>query len=153
MAEEITEVGESPTEPKDEAKGLRKQLNAAHADLAAYKERDKERAFQDAGLATDQGLGKAIYKDYTGELTSEAVREYATAEYGWESSTEPTNLAAQHIEQTQQRIDQVSVNSGSIEPPTRQGVLAEAEAEGDYQKTLSMKGQEVAAWFQGPPRR
>jgi len=149
-AAETPDVGDSPT-PEPEAKGLRAQLEASQSRVKALEAKEKVRAFEGAGLDTEKGLGKAIFKEYTGELDKDAVLEYAKSEYDWQVSTESEHPEAQQIVGGQERLDAVTQTAGSIAPPSEAGILAEAEATGDYQKTLSMKAEEMGAWFSGKP--
>ncbi len=46
------------------------------------------------------------------------------------------------------RLDMAMQNAGSVPTtPTIQEDLAKAVAEGDHNKTLAMKGQQIASWF------
>lgn len=145
MSEE-TMSDESTEAPQEEAKGLRKQLNEAHAELATYKDRDKRDAFSQVGLDPDTGLGKAIFKEYKGDLTAEAVGEFATSEYGYEKPVAvEENPLAPAIAEAQARLDNVNTVAESIVPPTQQGAIAAAEADGDYGTAMELKAQQLAA--------
>ena len=145
---ETTEDAVESTEPaeagKDTGGGLRKQLETALAENKGYKSRERLRAFDDAGLDTSTGLGKAIAQVYEGEASKEAVAEFAKAEYGWEAPTADAHPQAQQIATQQARVDQVGETAGSIAPPTEADALAKAEAEGDYVTTMAIKGQQIA---------
>jgi len=146
-----TETTEVQTDP-DEPKGLRKQLNVANEKLRVANAREMSRAFDEVGLNTDSGLGKAIAKEYEGEITPEAIAAYAKEEYKWEGTTVSEHPEAQTIAQGQAALDQVGEAAGSVPlAPTEGQTLAEAEAKGDYQKTLAMKGDQVASWFGKTP--
>ena len=149
-AAKTPEVGDSPT-PEPEAKGLRAQLEATQAELKSVKAKEKVRAFDDAGFDTEQGLGKAIFKEYDGELDKDAVLEYAKTEYNWSATAESEHPEAPQILGGTERLEAVTQTAGSITPPSEAGMLAEAEASGDYQKTLAMKAEEMGAWFSGKP--
>jgi hypothetical protein len=147
-----TETTEEVLTDPDEPKGLRKQLNESNAKLKKANAREMERAFSDIGLSADKLLGKAIAKEYEGEITAEAIAEYAKSEYGWEGTTVSEHPEAETIAQGQAALDQVGQAAGSVPlTPTDGQKLAEAEAKGEYQKTLAMKGAEVASWFGGKP--
>lgn len=147
-----TETTEEVQPDPDEPKGLRKQLNESNAKLKIANAREMERAFTEVGLQADKGLGKAILKEYDGEISAEAVAAYAKEEYGWEGTTVSEHPEAQTIAQGQAALDQVGEAAGSVPlAPTEGQTLAEAEAKGDYQKTLAMKGDQVASWFGKTP--
>ncbi|GAG35714.1 unnamed protein product, partial [marine sediment metagenome] len=140
-----TETTEEVQPDPDEPKGLRKQLNVANEKLRVANAREMERAFIEIGLRADEGLGKAILKEYEGEITAEAIAEYAKTEYKWEGTTVSEHPEAQTIAQGQAALDQVGESAGSVPlAPTEGQTLAEAEAKGDYAKTMAMKGDQVA---------
>jgi len=156
----VRESTESPedaaeaTEPdagKDTGGGLRKQLEASLAKTKELEARERIRAFDDAGLDTSQGLGKAISQVYEGEATKEAVAEFAKDEYGWVAPASDAHPQAQQIATEQARVDDIGNTAGSIVPPSEADALATAEAAGDYGATLNIKGQQMADMLK--PRR
>ena len=82
--------------------------------------------------------------DSSGDVSADALAEYAKTEYDWEGSEESPNPQAQAINEGTQRLEEVNQTSGSIVPPNESDALAKAEAEGDYATTLAIKGQRVA---------
>ena len=86
----------------DEAEGLRGQLRD-NVFLQVPFDRDPE------GNLT--GIGKAVSKEYEGDLTPEAILTYADSEYGWTPPETPT--AAGELTQQMSRLAQVG---GSSEP-------------------------------------
>ena len=150
MDEETTTTTPDPDEPK----GLRKQLADAHAKLKEYEVKEMGSAFESLKLDTDKGLGKAIAKEYNGEMTVDAIAKYAKDEYGYEVPTdEAPHPQAEDIATNQQALDQIGQTAGSVVAPSDQDKLAEAEATGDVKTSLALKGQEVASWFDGGVRR
>ena len=153
---QATEDAPESTEPeaaKETGGGLRKELERTKAELKESNIRERARAFTDAGLDTSQGIGKAISQVYEGEPTPEAVATFANEEYGWVPTAQvETNPLAPAIQGGNARIEQVQQQSGSITPPTQADALAEAEAAGDYQRTMALKGAEVAAMFENQNR-
>ena len=140
MSEEVTPTPD--TEP--EAKGLRAQLEAALTENKDLKAGNRERAFADAGLDITQGVGKAVYKEYEGDNTKDAILGYASAEYSYEADAGVEHPQAAAIAEGQAALDQIGQSAGSVVPPTQVDVLAKAEAEGDYKTTLSIKGRQLA---------
>ena len=55
------------------------------AELEALKTEKMDGIFQQMGLETSKGFGKALKQVYDGEANLEAVSEFAKAEYGYES--------------------------------------------------------------------
>lgn len=142
----------TPAESVEEPKGMRaiiERLTAENKELKADKMQD---ALSKIGLNPEQGLGKAIVKEYNGDVSLEAISEYAKNEYAYEGSVVSTHPEAQAITEGTQRLESVGATAGSIANPTQQELLAKAEAEGDVDTTLALKGQEVASWFAGGKR-
>ena len=146
------QIVDQATEPQDEAKGLRGQLEAALAENKELKAEKRGAAFHAAGLDPNQGLGKAIFKEYDGELTPDAVLEYAQTEYGYVGDQTSQHPQAEQIQQGQQALDQVGQTAGSVVSPTQTDVLAKAEADGDYNTAMAVKTGQMAEWFY-PGRR
>ena len=141
---------ETPEIPDDDPKGLRAQLNAALAENKDLKADRREAAFAEAGFDVTKGLGKAIDKEYTGVLTSEAVLAYAETEYGHVNEAVSAHPEAGQITAAQERLDQAGQTAGSIPvAPTEAGALAQAEADGDYATTMAIKGNQVAEMMRG----
>ena len=143
MTDETTT--ETPEGQEPEAKGLRKQLNEAHAQLKVHRDRDMARSFGEIGLDPGKGLGKAIAKEYKGEVTTEALTEYAIKEYEFEVpvTPDPQSQQAQQIAQSHAALDGVQSAAGSIAPPTQQDVLAKAESDQNYDTTIAIKGAQL----------
>ena len=141
---DTTQETEQETAPDDNPKGMRAQIESQAAEIKELKAGRRAEAFVKAGFDTDKGLGKAIEKEYTGELTADAVKEYAVSEYGWEPPTGTENPQAGQIADEQGKLDQIGQTADSIVEPTQGEVLAKAEAEGDYATTMAIKGQQVA---------
>ena len=64
-----------------------------HAELEALKTEKMDGIFQQMGLETSKGFGKALKQVYDGEANLEAVSEFAKAEYGYESG----NVAQEEV--------------------------------------------------------
>ena len=142
---EATTETETEAAPVEEAKGLRGKLETALAENRTLKAEKLSSSFTEIGLNPDEGLGKAIAKEYTGEISTEALATYAKAEYGYEGSVESTHPEAEAITGGTERLDAVAQSAGSIAEPTQGDALQKAEAEGDYATTMAIKGQQVAA--------
>ena len=77
-----------PTHDKDEPKGLRKIISEQADTIKTLQAREMARVYEGLGLSPTKGIGKAILKEYDGDITVEAVSEYAKTEYGWEGTTQ-----------------------------------------------------------------
>lgn len=106
---------EQDSAPMRELRDRVKQLTAENKELSAFK---RGVVFKDAGLDPGKGIGKAVFKEYDGDLDAEAIRSYATDEYGWEQpsdddapavTSEPTSR-----EQAQERVKGVMSESGPV---------------------------------------
>ena len=136
------------TPDPDEPKGLRKQLGEAHAKIKELEADKLTAAFDEIGMDPTKGLGKAVAKEYDGEISTEALSQYIQDEYGVEPQAQaPADPVAQEIQTQQAAIDAASAGAGSVVAPTQAELLAKAEAEGDVQTTMALKGQQVADMF------
>jgi len=147
MGEETTETVE---EPKSEGSGLRAQLEKTLAENKVLKAEKLTDGLTAIGLNEKNGLGKAIAKDYGGEYSKEAIAAYAREEYEHTFDAPPaTTPQAQAINTAQAQIDAASEGAGSVPiTPTGAEALANAEAEGDYKKTMAIKSNQIANMFQ-----
>ena len=140
--DETTDAGDS---------GPIKQLRAANKKVT--EERDAMRvllmkqAYVEVGLDPEEGLGKAIAKEYDGDPTTEALATYAQSEYGHTKPLGQEHEAAGEIAGQQARLDEASLTAGSVALPSEADALAAAEQGGDWQKTMAIKGDQIAAMF------
>lgn len=109
--------------------------------------KEMDDAFKASGLERDQGLGKAIALAYDGPPDADALATHLEGEYGYIRSGEPHPLADQ-ITLAQAQLDSVAATAGSapfVTPWDEE--LAKAEAVGDYDKALNMKGAQLGQMF------
>ena len=139
------------TEAPEEAKGLRGKLEAALSENRDLKSEKLAGSFAEIGLNPAEGLGKAIAKEYNGEISTDALAAYAKDEYGYEGSKESVHPEAEAITGGTERLDEVGQTAGSVATPTDGDIVAKAEAERDYVTTMNAKGNEIAGWFSGKP--
>jgi hypothetical protein len=147
-AEELPTTGGALRAKLEEALARVKELEGdKDTEVADLTEQAMDRAFADNGLSRTEGLGKAIAAQYEGEATTEALAEHLLSEYDHEAMGAPNPIAAQ-VASAQSRIDMAEMGAGSVPiTPTTGEELAAAEAAKDYDKTMAMKGAEVASWF------
>ena len=148
------DTGTSPVEITDEMlddpevgpaqlRARLKEVQAQNADLRAGQMRA---VYAEVDLNPDTGLGKAIAKEFDGEMTVEALTAYAKTEYGYDVPDAPTNPQAATIAVEQARLDNASQGAGSVPlAPTAQGAIAEAEAAGDWTTAMNLKADQMAA--------
>ena len=91
-------------------------------------------------------VGKAIAKEYQGELNKEAIAAFAAEEYGWEPST-VENPAQPVIDAGNARLEQVQQSTESLEPATIQEQARKAAAEGDMVAAANAKAALLRAKF------
>ncbi len=130
----------------EDAKGLRKQLAEAHKDLAEANAKILTPAYEKLGLNPELGLGKAIAKEYDGPASFEGLAEFAQTEYGHVApDVEPdAHPQAEAIHTETDKLEQVAGAATSVVPATQGTELQKAEADGNYQTTLAIKGQQLA---------
>ena len=149
MSEETTETAAEET-----GKGLRAQLEKTLAENKTLKGREMARSFDDLGLSLDEGLGKAVAKEYDGEITTEAIAAYAKSEYNYDAEAQASqHPQAEAIDQGTTQIDAASQGAGSVPiASTETEVLASAEAQGDYTTAMNVKSQQLADMMFKPGR-
>jgi len=129
---------------QEDPKGLRKQIADQAAVIRQYRQKEMADAIASLGLEADAGLGKAIAKEYDGEVSTEAIAAYAKEEYQYDGPVSSDNPVAPAIQAGNERLEQIDATSGSVPVPSQQDELAQAEAEGDWQKAMALKGERVA---------
>jgi hypothetical protein len=143
-------------EGKETGKGLRGQLekqiektNEVQADNQALRTQLLDRSYLELGLDPTKLIGKAIAEKYEGAPNTEALAEFAKAEYGFEPvPVTEANPLTQQIGSQQAALDQVGQTAGSVPVlPTENDALAQAEAAGDYATAMAIKGNQVADMF------
>ena len=131
---------------------LRARLKAVQAQNAELRVGQMTQVYAAVDLDPDTGLGKAIAKEYDGDMTVEALTAFANEEYGYVVPEAPTNPQAAAIATEQGRLDAASQGAGSVPiAPTQGQAIAEAEAAGDFTAAMNLKGNQMNAWFKRPP--
>jgi transposase-like protein len=128
--------------PSSGPKQLRDRLARSEVELASVKEREMARAWHDVGLSPDEGPGKAYAQLCDGEPGD--LTAYLEAEYGYVYEG-PENPLSAAITDQYSRLDAMSVGAGSVPAVTPwDQQLAKAEATGDTDTSMAMKGDQVA---------
>ncbi|RKZ89396.1 MAG: hypothetical protein DRQ39_00855 [Gammaproteobacteria bacterium] len=146
---------EAPEGDDTSGGGLRKQLEKALAENKDHKQKERTRAFTDAGFDTSKGLGKAISQIYEGESSAEAVLAFAETEYGHtptaSDGSQPHPQAAQ-IALGQHQLDQVGNVAGSMQQTTQPERLATARATGDFESEGAIMAAQMQAMMDAQAR-
>lgn len=131
---------------QDDIKGIRAQLEALREENKSLKSERRQRVYRDAGVP--EGAYDIFDKTYDGELTPEALRQYAE-DKGFrlggndEGGTEAAQVdeAQQSREQGQTRLDAVDSSKLPNEAPSIEDQIREAQANGDWDKSFALKSQ------------
>jgi len=125
--ETTTEAESSETMQTAEVKEpaeLRAALDRANAKAAQYRDELMDSRLDAIGLKATEGLGKAIAKEYDGDMTVEALSAYAQAEYNHQGQVAevPAEVA------TTERLEQLSGVSEAVTPPPEEDPAGELTA-------------------------
>ena len=85
-------------------KEMREQNEFLKGKVAEYEAKERQIVFQQAGLDTEKGVGKAVEMMYEGDLSVEGIKQYASEEFGVE-------FGQQSTEQSQERLNYIQKNS------------------------------------------
>ena len=115
------------------------------AELEALKTEKMDGIFNQMGLETSKGFGKALKQVYDGEATLEAVSEFAKAEYGYEAGNVVQEDITQPVEEqpvqddARARVAALDANSKSDVPEDVLGQLQEIVAKGSPKDAIRAK--------------
>jgi uncharacterized membrane protein YkoI len=131
---------------------LRAALKRERTENAGLRAKEMAGVYKEIHLDPNNGLGKAIAKEFDGDMTAEALAAYAKEEYGYDVPEAPTNPQTETITTEQGRLDAASQGAGSVPiAPTQAGAIAEAEAAGDWVTAQNLKAQQMEGWFKKTP--
>ncbi|RLB68337.1 MAG: hypothetical protein DRH08_01250 [Deltaproteobacteria bacterium] len=136
-------------------KGLRAQLEASLSEVKTLKADARDRAFVDAGLDTSKGMGKAIAQVYDGDVSRDAILEFARTEYDY--TPDDPNAAqpypqAEQVALGQAQLDQVGNVSHSLTQSTRPERLAKARRAGDFESEGAIMGAQMQSMMDAQAR-
>ena len=115
------------------------------AELEALKAEKMDGIFQQMGLETSKGFGKALKQVYDGEATLEAVSEFAKAEYGYESGNVAQGEVTPPLEEqpvqddARARVAALDANSQSDVPEDVLSQLQDIVAKGSAKDAITAK--------------
>lgn len=151
---------------ESEGSALRRQLEAALNENKTLKAEKRERAFKDAGLDPERGIGKAVAKLYEGDVDPESIQDFAKAEFEWEppsgeegdgdgsgngTGNQNPNPSGWTPERQQALNDgesrRAGMANGALPPrdPSTTDRMKQAEAEGDWDTFDRLAAQELTA--------
>jgi len=130
----VSETTEPVTEPVESGqdrdwKALREKAERAEA----LEGQLRETVFTQVPFDRDEsgnltGIGKAVSKEYSGDLTPDAVQAYASEEYGWQPPTVPTE--AEKLTEDLSRVGRVGgVSEPVVTPRNYREAVDQKEAE------------------------
>ena len=116
-----------------------------HAELEALKTEKMDGIFNQMGLDTSKGYGKALKQVYDGEANLEAVSEFAKAEYGYEAGNVAQEEVTPPVEEqpvaddARARVAALDANSQSDVPEDVLSQLQDIVAKGSTKDAITAK--------------
>lgn len=93
-------------------KEMREKLEIYEGKIAEFEAKERKTVFNEAGLDTSKGVGKAVEMMFEGELTVDNIKQYATEEFGVEfGQQDRLQETVQAAEQSQERLNNIQKNS------------------------------------------
>tara|TARA_R100001463_G_scaffold1131_5_gene4840 strand:+ start:6089 stop:6529 length:441 start_codon:yes stop_codon:yes gene_type:complete len=90
-------------------KEMREKLSLYESKIAEYEGKERQQVFNEAGLDTTKGVGKAVEMMYEGELSVEGIQQYASEEFQVEFGNQ--DRLQSNVEQSQERLNTIQNNS------------------------------------------
>ena len=116
-----------------------------NAELEALKTEKMDGIFNQMGLDTSKGFGKALKQVYDGEANLEAVSEFAKAEYGYEAGNVAQEEVTPPVEEqpvtddARARVAALDANSQSDVPEDVLSQLQDIVAKGSAKDAITAK--------------
>ncbi len=93
-------------------KEMREKLELYEGKIAEFEAKERKSVFNEAGLDTSKGVGKAVEMMYEGDMTVEGIQQYASHEFGVEfGNQDRLQDTVQATEQSQDRLNNIQQNS------------------------------------------
>jgi hypothetical protein len=93
-------------------KEMREKLELYEGKIAEFEAKERKSVFNEAGLDTSKGVGKAVEMMFEGELTVENIKQYATEEFGVEfGQQDRLQETVQAAEESQERLNNIQKSS------------------------------------------
>ena len=139
MSDESTSEGQQTEGESANVKRLREQYEALKEQNETLLGRVRLSAFKEAGIDPEVGgMAKAIYRTYDGDPDPEAIKAFATEEYGWKP-------ASGGIPDAQKRVGAALGAGDAPDPESPLEAAAQAAAEGDWVKAGALKDAQLLA--------
>lgn len=113
-----------------------------------------EFAFKDAGFDTSTGVGKAVADLYEGEPDPDAIREFASAQFGVTPSPSEADLRAQAAQQRAEgeaRMAMINQAAMPIRAPSIDDDIQKAMQSGDLSTAGRLNAQKLERARHGSP--
>ena len=122
-------------------KEMREKLELYEGKIAEYEAKERSTVFNQAGLDTSKGVGKAVEMMFEGELTVDNIRQYATEEFGVDFGQEGgLQDTVQEAEKSQERLNNIQKNSVvDIYDEDVIGQIREIEKTGNVRSSIAAK--------------
>jgi len=93
-------------------KSLREENKSLKEKVTVFEAKAKDGVFKEAGLDTNQGIGKAISQVYKGDLDVESLQTFASEEYGvtFENIGQQDGIR-EEVQESQNKLDSITRES------------------------------------------
>ena len=136
---------EPEAQPEPEAKGLRAQNDQLRQKVRDLEAKEALGTITGLGLNPETGIGLVLTEKLDkGDLALDGIAAEATKYGHVVPDAQPVaHPQAQQIQTAQAALDNVGATAGSIAPPSRDEVMAQAEVDKDFNTTLAGKGAQL----------
>lgn len=129
-------------------KSMRERIKELEGVEKEFKSVQMGNAIKDAGFDPESGPGKALKDLYKGELDPNAIKQFASENYGWGAS--PDQVTEQEAQRSrvitsQDSLDTVIEASIPVEPVGIDDQINQAQADGDWQTSSNLKADKLRA--------
>jgi hypothetical protein len=127
-------------------KSMRERIKELEGVEKEFKSVQMGNAIKDAGFDPESGQGKALKDLYKGELDPNAIKQFASENYGWGAS--PDQVTEQEAQRSrvitsQDSLDTVIEASIPVEPVGIDDQINQAQADGDWQTSSALKAEKL----------
>jgi len=148
MENDMDNTVDETQEESNPLKQLREQLKKTEAENKELKSVMADSVFKEAGFDTSAGEGKALKSLYDGELKPDAIKQFASENYGWGQSSEvdqEQDAQRSRVITSQESLDTVIEASVPVEPVGIDDQINQAQADGDWQTSSALKAEKLKA--------
>jgi hypothetical protein len=144
--ENVENTVDETQEESNPLKQVREELKKTQAENKELKSFMADSVFKEAGFDTTAGEGKALKSLYDGELKADAIKQFASDNYGWGQSSEvdqEQNAQKARVVTSQQSLDTVIEASVPVDPVGIDDQIAQAQQDGDWQTSSALKTEKL----------